>query len=94
MAANKYYYAHIDPATNECVGILTTRREMNRDYLILLNDNSREYIGLYFYDGAWWERVWNEYETVTYTRRGVEYTEEVPVEESGYVDHLYNGPDV
>ena len=83
----KYFYAHIDTATNCCVGILGSRRKMNQVYLVELDGEKTEFIGLYFYDGIWWERIWNEYETITHTEGENTWTEEVPVESSGYVDY-------
>ena len=86
----KFYYAHIDTATNLCVGILGSLRKMNKVYLVEIPGENAAYIGLYFYDGMWWERVWNQYETIKHTTEdGTTWEETVPVESAGYVDHPY-----
>jgi len=57
MAMNlAYNYAEIDPATNMCIGFLTTSHEQSEyENVVQVPVNDPEYIGKYYINGNWYE---------------------------------------
>lgn len=57
MAMNyAYNYAHIDPATNMCIGVLSTSTpEQTSDTIIEIPVNDPEYCCKYYINGEWYE---------------------------------------
>ena len=57
MAMNyAYNYAEIDPATNMCIGVVsTTAQQTTSDTLVEIPVNDQEYCFKYYIDGNWYE---------------------------------------
>lgn len=49
-----YKYAEIDLETGECLGIMTTTREIDNPAMIAIPVEDDEYIGKYYINGAWY----------------------------------------
>lgn len=86
MPANNHYAA-IDTEA-KCYAVYSVSRTVSRENFISLPSHDDSYLGKYHYDSQWWERVWNEYETVEVKDGSGEViqTYEKPVESAGYVD--------
>ena len=86
MAKFKYAYAIVSKENHCCTQVNKNNKPnwiLDNDYCFnipLSVDVASQYIDKYYYNNAWWSRVWNEY-TVN------EYGENVPVESAGYVDY-------
>lgn len=50
-----YKYAEIDIETGECLGVMTSTREINNPALIVIPVEDDEYIGKYYINGSWYE---------------------------------------
>lgn len=72
-----YEYAMVDKNTCECVQILGSAIEITEDpyYYVIPIKYNNEYLGKYYYNETWYERVWNEFD-----ENGI------PVESAGYTD--------
>lgn len=71
-------YAVVDLETGRCNAVVLYHDTVNMADHIAVPCYDPVWIGKYYYDWQWWERVWNEYGE-----------DGLPVEAAGYIDTLF-----
>lgn len=89
-----YTYAIIDKATSQCIQVVSTNvpnwsMDDSKKFSVEVHlEYAFDLVNKYFHSGKWWNRVYNQYETVVETDEdgNVLFERKVPIEESGYTE--------
>ena len=93
-----FAYAIINKVSSECCQVITSslknwKLDNERDFSVSVPvEKCNIFNGKFYYDGKWWERIYNRYETIIEKDEQGNVISEtvVPLEEYGYVDNELN----